>query len=234
MKRRSKYKRRAFLWQFILASSLGLALFLILFFLGIPLLAKLSLFFEKGKGEETIIQNDQTAPFPPQLETPLTATNSARIIVRGTSEPDSTVTLYLNNQALDKILVGKDGSFTKRITLREEKNKIIGQAIDRAGNESTFSSSLLIVYKRKSPLLEIEFPPDEDFETDKDEIEVKGKTDPGMNLNINNRFVLVNNDGSFNHFISLSEGENLIEIVVADEAGNESKAERKIIYSPSD
>lgn len=197
-------------------------------------MAKLSLFFEKGKGEETIIQNDQTAPFPPQLETPFTATNSARITIRGTSEPDSTVTLYLNNQALDKILVGKDGSFTQRITLREEKNKIVGQATDRTGNESTFSTPLLIVCKKNAPLLEIEFPPDEDFETDEDEIEVKGKTDPGMNLNINNRFVLVNNNGSFNHFISLSEGENLIEILATDEAGNESKAERKVIYSPGD
>ena len=181
-----------------------------------------------------MIQDDQTAPFPPQLEELFTATNSAKIIIRGASEPDSSVTLYLNNQALDKILVGKDGGFTKRITLKEEENKITAQAADRAGNESKFSNSLLIVYKKESPLLEIEFPLDKELETDKDEIEIKGKTDFEINLTINNRFILVRVDGSFNHLISLSEGENLIEIIAADQAGNQTKAERKIIYSPSD
>ena len=235
MKYRSKYKKRFILGQVILALGLSLILFLALFFLGLPLLAKLSLVFDKIRGGgETIILVDHAPPFPPQLESPFTATNSARITIQGISEPNSIVKLFQNNQELEKILVGKDGAFTKRITLKKEKNKIVAKAIDQAGNESAFSTALLILYKKDEPLLEIDFPPDEDFQTEEEEIEITGKADPEVNLNINNRFVFVKNDGSFSHLVSLSEGENLIEIVTTDQAGNQTKAERKVTYSPND
>ena len=235
MKRRSRIKKTTFFRQFILASSLGLGFFLILFFLGLPLLARLSLFFEKiSGGKEIITTIDQTPPFPPQLEAPFAATNSARITIQGTSESNSTVSLFQNDQELEKILVGKDNSFTKRINLKKGENKIIAKAIDQANNESGFSTPLLITYKKEGPLLEIDFPPDEELETKEEEIEIVGETDPEANLNINNRFVFVKNDGFFNHFVSLSEGENIIKIVATDQAGNEIKAERTVIYSPSD
>ena len=235
MKRRSKIRKTTFFRQFILASSLGLGFFLILFFLGLPFLARLSIFFERIGGREEIINTtDQTPPSAPQLESSFTATNSARITIQGNSESGSIVKLYINNQPSEEILVGKDGSFTKRVVLDKGENEITAQAIDSAGNKSSASSPLLVFYKKEAPLLEIDSPPDEDFETKEEEIEVTGETDPEANLNINNRFVFVKNDGFFNHSVSLSEGENIIKIVASDQAGNETKAERKVIYSPSD
>lgn len=232
-KSRFTIKRRSFFWQIILSVSVGFLLFLLLLLLGLPLLAKLSLLLEKIRsGEEASIVIDHTPPFPPQLESQFTATNSARLTLQGISEPGSTVKLYLNDKVLEKILVGKDGTFTKRVALVEGENKITAKAVDQGGNESAFSNSLLIFYKKRAPLLEIEFPPEEELQTEDKEIEIKGKTDPEVNLTINDRFVRVKSNGSFSFLVSLSEGENLIKIVATDQAGNQKKVERKIIFSP--
>lgn len=234
MRRRIKRKTIKFIWPTVITLGLCFGLFLVLLFLGLPLLARLSLFFEKlSGGEEIISVNDQTSPFPPQLEAPFTATNSARMTLNGVSEPNSTVKLYLNNFPLDEILVGKDGGFSKRITLREGKNEITAQAIDQADNKSSLTPSLFIYYKKEAPFLEIHFPPEKEFETKEEEIEIKGETDPENSLTINGRFVLVKSDGSFSHSVSLTSGENLIEIVVTDQTGNETKKELKVVSSTS-
>lgn len=233
-KLRPRRKRKNLLWQLIFSVSISIGVFIILFLLGLPLLAKLSLVFEKIRvGEEISLQIDQTPPFPPQLETPFTATNSARLTLKGGSEPGSSVKLYLNSQLLGKILVGKDGTFTKRVALKEGENRIAAQAIDQTGNESPFSTELLISYAKGGPSLEIEFPPEEDFQTEEDEIEIKGTTDPEVGLTINNRFVPVRSDGSFEYLTALSEGENLIKVVATDQAGNRTEEERKVTFSPA-
>lgn len=229
---RSTLKRKTLLWQIILIIGICLTFFLIFLLLGLPLLAKFSLLLGKFTGEEeATLFVDRTPPFPPQLESPFTATNSARITLRGISEPGSTVKLYLNDRALEKILVGKDGTFTKRVALNEGENKILAQAVDQAGNESALSAPFLIFYKKTAPILEIEFPPEE-FQTSEEEIEIKGETDPEVRLTINDRFVPVRSDGSFTHLVSLSGGENLIEIVATDQAENQTKVERKVTLSP--
>ena len=232
-KSRSTIKRRNLFWQIILSVSVSFFLFLLLLLLGLPLLAKLSLLLEKIRsGEETSIVIDHIPPFPPQLESQFTATNSARLTLQGISEPGSTVKLYLNDKVLEKILVGKDGTFTTRVALVEGENNITAKAIDQADNESAFSNPLLISYKKGAPLLEIEFPTEEELQTEEKEIEIKGKTDPEVNLTINDRFVRVKSNGSFSFLVSLSEGENLIKVVATDQAGNQTKKERKVTFSP--
>lgn len=225
-------QKKGFFTPLVLTVFIGMIFLFISLFFGLPLLAKLSLFLGKFSGEEINTVSDHTPPFPPQLEIPYTATNSARITLRGIAEPNSSVKLFLNEESLEKILIGKDGVFTKRIALKEDKNTISAQAIDQAGNKSKTSAPITILYKKTGPLLEIEFPDKEEFETEKEEIEIKGKTDPEVDLNINDRWVFVENDGVFNYLVSLAKGENLIEIIATDEAGNQTKIERMIIFSP--
>jgi len=234
MRQAKRRGRKSFLGPIIWTITIGFGLLLAFLFIGLPLLAKLSLFLTEIKGKENLIVTDQIPPFPPQLEVPYSATNSAQITLSGTAEANSTVTLYLNDQPLKEILVGKDGTFTKRVTLDDEENKITAIATDQAGNKSSFSAVTTIFYKKKLPLLEIESPRDEKLEVNKKELEIKGRTDPEVSLTINQRLVLVENDGSFSHLITLSTGENLIEIMAVDQAGNQTKAERKIIYTPQE
>lgn len=231
-KRQALVQKKKFYFPFILTIGACLAFFLIFLFFGLPILAKLSLFFGEFFRKEINIISDHTPPFPPQLETPYTATNSAQLTIQGTAESDSTIELFLNEQVLEKILTGKDGTFTKRVTLKEGENTINAQAIDQAGNRSKHSETIVILYKKDKPLLEIKFPEKDEFETKEEEIEIKGQTDSGVNLTINGRLVFVETDGNFSYLLPLVEGENLIEIIATDEAGNQTKVERKIVFLP--
>lgn len=228
----SRVKRGKIFWQIIVIVSLSIAFFSLLLFLGLPLLAKFSIFLEGIVGNNEIdVLVDHTPPLPPQIETPFTATNSARVTIQGNAEPGSSVKFYLNNEPLEKTLVGNDGTFTKRVTLNKEENEILAQTVDQAGNESILSSPIYIFYIKKAPLLEIEFPPEKEYEAEKEEVEIRGKILPEARLTINNRVVPVRQDGSFSYLVTLSDGENLFEIVATDQAGNLTKIEQKIKFS---
>ncbi|HOW03182.1 MAG: hypothetical protein KBH94_02185 [Caldisericia bacterium] len=73
------------------------------------------------------------------------------------------------------------------------------------------------------PILEIEEIPAVSYE---EKLTIKGKTEPGAVLTINEKEVPVNEDGSFSVEIVLTMGENKIEIIAKDAAGNESKIEK--------
>jgi hypothetical protein len=61
---------------------------------------------------------------------------------------------------------------------------------------------------------------------------IKGLTDAGVIIWINDRFVAVKDDGSFNYSIRLQDEENTLNILARDSAGNETRLERKVIYQP--
>lgn len=73
------------------------------------------------------------------------------------------------------------------------------------------------------PILEIEEIPDVSYD---EKLTIKGKTEPGAVLIINGKEVPVKEDGSFSVEIVLTMGENKIEIIARDAAGNETKIEK--------
>lgn len=83
------------------------------------------------------------------------------------------------------------------------------------------------------PVLEIEELPDITYEKD---LVIKGKTEPGATVTINDNAVKVDNDGSFTTKLTLKIGPNTIKVVAVDPAGNKTEktwlvtlAERTII-----
>ena len=85
----------------------------------------------------------------------------------------------------------------------------------------------------EAPQLEVSQPENGQRFFDKDNpITVAGNTEAGTNLTINNRFVLVKDDGNFSATQTLTAGDNQIEIVVRDDAGNETKKSLKVNYTP--
>jgi bacillopeptidase F len=210
-----------------------ITIILMVIFLGIPALVKFSIFIGGIKGGPETTQ-DTTKPFPPILESPGEATNSATITISGYAEPESTLEVFLNARSFKKILVGGDGQFSiASIILTEGENKITGKATDQAGNTSTESQAVTITYKKTQPKLELSKPADnENFNGDNKEAEVSGLTDPGNNLTVSGRFVRVRPDGSFSYSYPLVTGENLLKIVATDIAGNQTTVERKVNYSP--
>ena len=232
--RLSRKKIKQAYWRIFLATVISILLITAIVYLGIPGLVKLSVLLGNFRSSfEPITTSDTTPPFPPRLEPVSEATNSANVTVKGFSEPESTVELFLNGETYKKVIVGSDGTFSVNVLLIEGGNRILAQATDNAKNVSQPSETVFVTYEKKGPKLEISQPQEgENFTGDKRTIEIQGFSDSGATVTINERYVILNQDGSFSHSYSLKDGENLLRIIAADEAGNETIIEKKVKYSP--
>lgn len=203
---------------------------------GFSLLAGLDNLWEGLNGGESSKEliSDNIPPSPPQIAPLPEATNSASLDILGSAEAGSTLDLFLNGAEVKKVLVGDKGRFRLgSIKLTEGENNIFAKAVDEAGNESQESIRQTIIYDKEPPTLEIESPKDgKSFFGDQKEIDIRGKTEKDAIVNINERKVIVNLDGSFDSVYSLSEGPNEISIVASDKAGNKTQKSLKVYYQP--
>lgn len=221
--------------QLILVVLGTIVLLLFVIYVGIPLLIGTSAFLGTLKSNQPGEQaSDKTAPFPPVLSPVVSATNNPQVTIEGYAEGETTLTLFVNNSQVKEILLGSDGVFSfSDILLTEGENTIYAIATDAADNESPTSTKLKITYKKEAPKLEMNEPQEgQIFSKNQQDIQIKGTTDPGVDIRINDRFVVVKDDGSFTFSLKLNDGENAITIVARDPAGNETKLERKVIYQP--
>lgn len=213
---------------------IGVIIFMIT--IGIPMIVRGSAYLGTVRQQNTPIETngDTIAPFPPTLSALPEATNTSPITVEGYAEPGSQLTLFVNGEEVKQNILGEDGSFSfSDIELTKGENRIYATAKDISGNESGPSHDLVISYKKDAPKLEVTAPEEgQSFGKNDQEITVTGKTDPGNNMRINERFVSVAEDGSFAYKLKLSDGENTLTIVARDDAGNETKLERKVTYNP--
>lgn len=236
--RLARFEEKKAFRRLLLTILVLLVIFSFLVFAGIPALVKFSILIGNlktgGQVEPDSGYTDTIPPFPPRLEAPGAATNSAKIAISGFAEPASTVEIFLNEKSLKKILIGNDGQFfLPEVYLTEKENKITATARDAAGNISQPTDPLLILYKRTPPALEVSEPQDEKkYSGEEKEAKVSGLTEPGVSLTVNGRLVMVKNDGSFLYSLPLSPGENLIKIVALDTAGNQTIVERKVTFAP--
>lgn len=216
----------------------GLATVLLLFglfSLGIPVLIGISSFLTSLKStNEPITSSDTTPPFPPRLATLQEATNSSKIVISGTSEPSSTIELFADGISDGKTVADKNGAFEfSDIILADGTNTFRATATDQAGNISQMSIAVTTVFMKNPPKIDLSDPPDgEKISGENKTVKVSGKTESVVNLTINDRVVVLNNDGSFSFLFPLVEGENKIKVTGSDIAGNKTTVERTITYSP--
>lgn len=217
--------------KILLATFLTIALITGVICLGIPFLIKLSGFLGNRSSPESI--TDTTPPFPPRLEPVSEATNSAELTVKGFSEPNSLVEIFINGESYQKVSVTNEGIFEVSIDLNDGENRILAQATDNAKNVSQPSTTLFINYQKKEPKLEISEPENNIIvKNDKRIINIEGITNVDNSVNINGRYVIVDQEGAFSYPYTLNDGENIIKIQAFDSAGNQKTVERKITYSP--
>ncbi len=211
------------------------AVILLVLFLGVPALIKFSTLLTTLKGSDTPETKSTLAPFPPHLEIPFTATNSATINVSGYGPAGTTLQIFLNNQTFKTITLPGDGRFIiYDLNLKDGENKVTATVKNSSGLTSSPSETLLVAYKKSGPKLIVDSPNDGDkISGDKNVTEVKGKVeDNTVSVTINNRWVMINDDGSFSYTINLSNGDNQIKIIATDIANNQTTVERKVNYSP--
>jgi len=217
----------------IVVSIIGIiAIFSFLGIFGIRILIGFSLLVDKLRGtpQQQVIQQ---LILPPELDSLPIATNSATIAVSGKGQTGMTVIVYINETDTEKATVDKDGSFTiPTVKLIEGANTISAKQTADNKNVSALSEVFTVISKKSKPSLEITYPTDnQQIRQEQNSISVTGKTNDEVNtVTINDRFVIVQSDGSFSYDLNVPEGDSVIKIIAADTAGNQVTIERKINY----
>ncbi len=110
-----------------------------------------------------------------------------------------------------------NGFFSHPIPLEEGENVIIIKALDEAGNAAW--ARRVVTLDTTPPLLEI-MEPKTGLLTNEKEVHVVGEVDADATLYLDGK--LLHNPGSIDRTVVLSEGDNVLEFVAVDEAGNEA------------
>lgn len=171
---------------------------------------------------------------PPVLNIPYEATNSSQIDIKGFGAPETKVKLYLDDELKQTIDVDKEGSFIfEKVELSIGTNNIYGKSLDDQGKESLPSKIFKLIYENDKPILSINEPEDEKkIQGGVKQIKVSGKTDPTVNVFINNTQVIVDKDGNFNTDQILNDGDNTFTIKAQSQAGNITETQRRVTYTP--
>lgn len=222
-----KFKKRL-IWA--LCGSIALVVFIFIF--GLKLLVSFSLLIDKLHGATPVVKQGQVLILPPVLDPLPEATNSASLNITGRGDAGFTVIIYIDEEETKKFKIEDDGTFTlltKR--LAEGSHAISAKTTDDKGNLSDLSNVLTVSIKRAKPTLTINQPQDNArIVGDTNTIIVTGTSDPDASVTINGRMALVEDEGSFTYSFTLSEGENTIQVVAADPAGNQTDLTRRVTY----
>ena len=223
-----KEKRRLVL---AIVGIIGIFTLLILF--GVKALIGFSLLVEKLRGgAPATIQPSQTIILPPTLDPPATATNSATIAVTGKGQGGLTLILYINDKEFKQIPVKENGTFVlASVPLTSGANTISAKLTDPKGNLSDLSNIVSVSYGNTPPKLVVSDPADNStVNGDPNTVTVNGMTDDNVAVTINDRMVVIKTDNSFSYSYPLNEGDNILNIVATDTAGNQATIQRKITY----
>ncbi len=188
---------------------------------------------EFKKVNETPEVEDTTPPPPPYLEALPKATKNSQIEIKGSTEPGVTVILNVNSEVYE-VISDKQGQFSHTVTLDKEENIVYAFAKDASGNVSQKTNFYKIIYDNKPPTIEITKPRDgeEFFGSRQRQLVLEGATEKGASIEINGRFVLVDDDGNFSFVTTLSEGENKFLIKAKDEAENVTEKTISVRFTP--
>ncbi|HNB53157.1 MAG TPA: FlgD immunoglobulin-like domain containing protein [Anaerolineales bacterium] len=146
------------------------------------------------------------------------------ITVSGQASPD--VTLTVNEIPVS---IGQDGTFNHQLTLEEGDNLIRVVATDDVGNVTL--EELVVHLKSGAPSLSLNIEDGETF--NQDVLQLTGHTDPGAIVQINGQVVPVGEGGDFQLALQLFEGQNIIDVVARDQAGNTTNLTRQVRYALS-
>ena len=221
--------RRAFIFTILTI----LAILGVLFY-GLPSVARFAAFLsDLRKSSLPVDRNDTTPPAPPRLDRLPEATKEPEIEISGVTEEGATVILTLNGKD-EEVVADADGKFRFSYSLRKGENQILAKAKDRTGNESQPTAGITVLFDNEAPKLDISAPADgsQFYGDGQRQLAIKGTTEVGITLTINDRIVKVEEDGTFTFATTLADGENSFNLKSADKAGNQTEKTLKVNFSP--
>ncbi len=217
---------------------LSVGLFFLLFVVGLRSIINATIFVnELITGTSDSAQNEEMSEDffgTLVLDEPFSATNSAQILMSGAVTEFNEVEYYINNVSVKKEKIAANDQFSEEIgKLKTGSNKIYVVVQNTKAKQKKQSKVFTVLYIKDKPKLEIESPKDGDT-TNKNELSINGKTDKDVEVTVNKSHVVIDLEGNFSKTFRLQEGENKIEVLATDIAGNEEKQTLTIKYDKDD
>ncbi|OGH07020.1 MAG: hypothetical protein A2171_00720 [Candidatus Levybacteria bacterium RBG_13_35_9] len=205
----------------------------VLFKFGLETIINFSLFLSGNNDTQNSSSKNKVGYIPPPVLDPLPlATNSARIIISGTSEKEKTVILYVNKLRRDTTESDSNGYFLFEENLSKGEN-LIQTTVKKDDKESEYSNFYVVLFQNTPPKLEIISPADgTSLKKEDKSVQIQGQTDAGITITVNGFFAVIGENNNFSYILSLHDGDNEIKIVAKDSAGNSSEKVIKVNYSP--
>lgn len=205
-----------------------------LYFVGIPLIGKLTTFVTSLKNNNKQITSSDTTPPPaPKFRTFPEFTNQQNLTLYGNTEAGATVKLTINGNNQETLADG-NGQFSFNISLEDGVNTFAATATDQAGNTSQKSNDFQITLDKKAPDLSVTSPSDgaSFFGSTQRQVTIEGKTEPEANITINDRIISVDDNGEFQYTTTLNDGSNAFNIKATDQAGNTTEKSLALSFTP--
>lgn len=211
----------------------GVGILVLFFFVLLPIFTKVLMFSAK---KALPASSAPTANIPaPVISAPFTATNSAKVNLTGQATAGISVLLGVNGSVDMQTKANDKGEFVfENVTLSSGENLIIAYAQDDDNNRSDGSNALTITYSTDAPKLEVTEPSEGAVVTQRKQsvIQVKGQTDAGNKVYLNDQFLFVSSDGSFTGSFQLVSGDNTLVVRAINSSGNEAAKEVHVKYLP--
>ncbi|WP_157087645.1 S8 family serine peptidase [Oceanobacillus damuensis] len=146
-------------------------------------------------------------------------TNDAAVTVEGTASSTTTVKLLNNGTEVGTAEVGDEGTFAIPTELTEGENEFTAVTVVN-GEDATTSEAVTVTLDTVSPELTVDSPLDGNM-TNRETVTVEGTvSDEHLeSVEVNGQDASFT-DGSYSKRLILEEGENVIEVVAVDAAGN--------------
>ncbi|MGC8943256.1 MAG: stalk domain-containing protein, partial [Caldisericia bacterium] len=177
-------------------------------------------YYSKSKGldnaEVTRTKTFKVDSLPPKitiLEPQYDFTNKEDLIINGVTEPGILVT-----SGSSMTTSNSKGQFTLKVKLTPGLNTLKVQAIDSAGNKGEVTINITLDVS--PPFLKLDPSLSSWMEVYTETLEVKGEVEIGATLTINGIPVSYDSQGKFSYTVRLQEGNNSIQVVAVDKAGN--------------
>ncbi len=210
---------------------LTVLVFVLIIVFGLPFLINFSIFLGNTKSNKEVNNENVLPPMAPRLVIPFEATSSSKIKIDGFAETGSAVELLKNDESVGRVDVTENGDFSfEDIELSEGENSFAAVVIKDKSGSSEVSKEMIVIFDNKAPELTMTNPSEESLTVDSADFDIIGKSEKGVSVLVNNRVATVDNDGNFKIKVQLNAGKNEIEIIVRDEALNETRKKITITY----
>lgn len=182
-----------------------------------------------------VYKEKEFGPSKPYLSTETEATKESTITLSGTAQGGSKVVLYKNSDYSEETIADSGNKFEfTEVAIKNENDavtKFYVEVEDSKGNKSPQSNAVLVIYDDKKPDLYVSDPtPDQRIKDYNRSYEVKGKSEPGAKVTVNEKIARVSPEGDFSVTIRLDDEVNILKVLSVDEAGNETKIEVPVYF----